>query len=315
MPAMAIVPRPAPVSPAAPPSPSGPVNPTGHLAQALPGFDPGPIINAHETNLADYLNQPVQDILARLGIHPAPAATPAPVPAAPGVGAPASPVSPASLINSSGGVVHSIGSLRMPTRTEDHSTTDCKASTSTTRSSPQCLSTPPSWTKACACSIHGPDVPRKCRLATVSATRAHWRSCTPLCSVRKSRAFACSMRTRLKRVRPAQIDGMTELGPPAVEELQALVRPGLRAAACGLTAPRRVLLRPFGRRRSARLRRPRVTHSSRLLMHQHALTSKCRTRTPLGAMDCRTKTVFKALRFGAKAFRCSGSLSISGGQG
>ncbi len=35
--------------------------------QALPGSDPGPAINASESNLGDYLNQPVQSVLARLG--------------------------------------------------------------------------------------------------------------------------------------------------------------------------------------------------------------------------------------------------------
>jgi hypothetical protein len=43
-----------------------------HLQQAQPGFDPEQVINAHETNLADYLNQPVQDILSRLGLPPVP---------------------------------------------------------------------------------------------------------------------------------------------------------------------------------------------------------------------------------------------------
>jgi hypothetical protein len=43
-----------------------------HLQQAQPGFDPEQVINAHETNLADYLNQPVQDILSRLGLPPIP---------------------------------------------------------------------------------------------------------------------------------------------------------------------------------------------------------------------------------------------------
>ena len=43
--------------------------------QALPGSDPGPAINASESNLGDYLNQPVQSVLARLGVPPLPQAT------------------------------------------------------------------------------------------------------------------------------------------------------------------------------------------------------------------------------------------------
>ena len=105
MPATAVVLPPAPVSPPASAPSSGPVDPTGHLAQALPGFDPGPIINAHEANLADYLNQPVRDILARLGIQPAPAALARAdaCTSAPSAEAPADPVSPASPASPAGG--------------------------------------------------------------------------------------------------------------------------------------------------------------------------------------------------------------------
>src|SRR6202453_1142968 len=64
------------VSAPAPAPSAAPINPTGHLAQALPGFDEGPVIDAHESNLADYLNQPVRDVLARLGLPPSPQAAP-----------------------------------------------------------------------------------------------------------------------------------------------------------------------------------------------------------------------------------------------
>ena len=52
----------------APASSAAPVNPTADLARALPGFDAGPVIDAHDANLADYLNQPVHELLARLGL-------------------------------------------------------------------------------------------------------------------------------------------------------------------------------------------------------------------------------------------------------
>jgi hypothetical protein len=48
-------------------------------APALPAaaaFDPGPILDAHESNLAEYLNQPVHDILSRLGVPGVPQAAP-----------------------------------------------------------------------------------------------------------------------------------------------------------------------------------------------------------------------------------------------
>jgi hypothetical protein len=60
---------------------------TGQLARALPGFDPGPAINAHESNLADYLNRPVHDVLARFGRQGSPQAAPPP-------GAPKTPTDP-----------------------------------------------------------------------------------------------------------------------------------------------------------------------------------------------------------------------------
>src|SRR3954464_8868012 len=50
--------------------PPPPVNPTGQLAQWMPGYDPGPVIAAHEQNLQDYLNLPVKEILDRLGLPP-----------------------------------------------------------------------------------------------------------------------------------------------------------------------------------------------------------------------------------------------------
>jgi hypothetical protein len=103
MAAAATAPQPALISPPTSASSSGPVNPTGHLAQALPGFDPGPIINAHEANLAEYLNQPVRDIIARLGIQPALPGPPPSPPDAPSTAAPASPASSSGPINPAGG--------------------------------------------------------------------------------------------------------------------------------------------------------------------------------------------------------------------
>jgi hypothetical protein len=50
--------------------PPPPVNPTGQLAQTMPGYDPGPVIAAHEQSLQDYLNLPVREILDRLGLPP-----------------------------------------------------------------------------------------------------------------------------------------------------------------------------------------------------------------------------------------------------
>jgi hypothetical protein len=70
---MASTPPPSPV--ASPPvTATAPMSPTSHLAQTLPGFGPGPVINAQESNLSDYLNQPVQNTLARLGLASLPPA-------------------------------------------------------------------------------------------------------------------------------------------------------------------------------------------------------------------------------------------------
>lgn len=76
--AMAVVSNPTPVGPLPPGPSTGSSSSTGQLAPAWPGSDPAPVINAHEANLADYLNRPVQDILARLGIPHAPGAIPPP---------------------------------------------------------------------------------------------------------------------------------------------------------------------------------------------------------------------------------------------
>jgi hypothetical protein len=88
---------------AAIPIPSPAPNPgdlMAHLAPGSSGIDPQSVINAQEAHLADYLNQPVHDILARLGLPPLPGA--APPASAPGIGtpdgAPASPIDPSQLI-------------------------------------------------------------------------------------------------------------------------------------------------------------------------------------------------------------------------
>lgn len=78
---------------AASPPPVTPVSstvPSHQSAQTSPGADPGPVINASESDLGDYLNQPVQNILAQLGVPPLPQPAPpsdAPPPAAPPPGA------------------------------------------------------------------------------------------------------------------------------------------------------------------------------------------------------------------------------------
>lgn len=75
------------------PPPVTPVSstvPSHQSAQTSPGADPGPVINASESDLGDYLNQPVQNILAQLGVPPLPQPAPpsdAPPPAAPPPGA------------------------------------------------------------------------------------------------------------------------------------------------------------------------------------------------------------------------------------
>lgn len=51
-------------------SPPTPPNPTGQLAQSIPGYDPTPVIAAQEQSLQDFLNLPVREILARLGLPP-----------------------------------------------------------------------------------------------------------------------------------------------------------------------------------------------------------------------------------------------------
>ena len=73
---MAAIPQPTTVDPPAHMLAPAPVNPTAQVAQGLPGFDPEAVINAHEANLAAYLNQPVQDILSRLGLPRTPDAAP-----------------------------------------------------------------------------------------------------------------------------------------------------------------------------------------------------------------------------------------------
>ena len=74
---MPITPSPAPINPGTAGGPAfAPSNPTGQLAQAMPGFDPTPIINAQEQVLSDYLNQPVHDILAKLGLPALPNGAP-----------------------------------------------------------------------------------------------------------------------------------------------------------------------------------------------------------------------------------------------
>jgi hypothetical protein len=93
---MAVVAQPVPVVP--PAHAISRVN-APQLAQTPPGFDPEHVINAHEANLADYLNQPVQDILSRLGLPRLPA--PAPPPDASAAETPpgaANPVDPSQMI-------------------------------------------------------------------------------------------------------------------------------------------------------------------------------------------------------------------------
>ncbi|AKS31646.1 hypothetical protein AFA91_06870 [Mycolicibacterium goodii] len=73
---------------------------TAQFAGRLPGFDASTVIAAQEHGLAEYLNLPVQEILARLGFPPLPAA-PAGPPAAeggPAPGAAGGPMDPGQLI-------------------------------------------------------------------------------------------------------------------------------------------------------------------------------------------------------------------------
>lgn len=97
---MPITPSPAPINPGTASGPAFvPSNPTGQLAQVMPGFDPTPIINAQEQVLSDYLNQPVQDILAKLGLPALPDGAPPPGAASPeGTPTGANPMDPSSLI-------------------------------------------------------------------------------------------------------------------------------------------------------------------------------------------------------------------------
>lgn len=62
--------------------PSGPSAPSAAVAPVQPGpaLDPASVIAAQEHGLAEYLNRPVQEILAQLGYPPFPAAPPAPPP-------------------------------------------------------------------------------------------------------------------------------------------------------------------------------------------------------------------------------------------
>ncbi|MEE6178385.1 hypothetical protein [Mycobacterium sp. 050134] len=54
------------------------LTPTGQLARTLSGFDAAPAIDARESNLADYLNQPVHALMGRLGLPAPPQAAPPP---------------------------------------------------------------------------------------------------------------------------------------------------------------------------------------------------------------------------------------------
>ncbi|MFN3004070.1 hypothetical protein [Mycolicibacterium wolinskyi] len=74
---------------------------TAQFAGQLPGFDASAVIAAQEHGLAEYLNLPVQEILARLGFPPLPTAPPpGPLPpeGGPPPNAPASPMDPGQLI-------------------------------------------------------------------------------------------------------------------------------------------------------------------------------------------------------------------------
>ncbi|MCV7283241.1 hypothetical protein H7J88_26750 [Mycolicibacterium flavescens] len=56
--------------------PPAPVNPTAQLAHTMPGYDVSPAIAAQEQSLQEFLNLPVKEILARLGLSPPPQANP-----------------------------------------------------------------------------------------------------------------------------------------------------------------------------------------------------------------------------------------------
>lgn len=90
-------PTPPPVAPS--PATAAPPAPSAAAAPPVSHFDPAPIINAQEQNLADYLNLPVQDILDRLGLAPLPNGAAPPDMALPaGQPGPANPMDPSSLI-------------------------------------------------------------------------------------------------------------------------------------------------------------------------------------------------------------------------
>ncbi len=72
-----------------------PVESTAQLARAVPGYDAGPVINAGEQRLADYLAKPRQHVLQELGMPPAGGQAPA-APAAPAT--PANPAGAQSLM-------------------------------------------------------------------------------------------------------------------------------------------------------------------------------------------------------------------------
>jgi hypothetical protein len=82
--------------------PPAPVNPTGQLAQQLPGYDPTPVIAVQEQSLQDFLNLPVKEIMARLGLPPIENAKPEEEQAPPQEEQPqpqASPMDPSALIS------------------------------------------------------------------------------------------------------------------------------------------------------------------------------------------------------------------------
>src|SRR2546423_12631108 len=84
--------------------PPAPVNPTGQLAQQMPGYDPAPVIAAQDLNLQDFLNLPVKEILARLGLPSSDIAKPpdgAPPPESQADAAPpaGNPIDPMALIS------------------------------------------------------------------------------------------------------------------------------------------------------------------------------------------------------------------------
>src|SRR5207244_11796810 len=84
--------------------PPAPVNPPGPLPQQMPGYDPAPVIAAQDLNLQDFLNLPVKEILARLGLPSSDIAKPpdgAPPPESQADAAPpaGNPIDPMALIS------------------------------------------------------------------------------------------------------------------------------------------------------------------------------------------------------------------------